>query len=409
MLDTPETLHWQALIRPHGSAERALGKLAFALESSPLHGTWLWREIARAAVTIAQAQGYKVSSEQLRRALIGLALARTDQTPGLGAAKRIFLEAEPLFRQHQSTDSSEVLWPRFWQDQSAAAGGDDGGEPPRSGSGALIDSDALPGGGDGAGEVAWPRQGDQLLALVRELAGFAHDGRRPALINLLVDLRGHAKARRLPAALVRLALPLAIKEVGLLPKAAPGLLGGRRLPLGMSAGSAEAKPLTPWLVLALEALAKEAEQAQKRLAELTRQHRAWHGALMGEGLRKHARAPAALDLLAATPVLSIGLVARHLGCSHVAAGQIVARLAGLGILIEAASRARHKIYVAGDLPGRDRDEADPDAPLALSAPPPSVDVDGIGATLDGLYADLERLNERARDRTEGGGATTRGD
>ncbi len=56
MLDAPESLHWQALIRPHGSTERALGKLAFALESSPLHGTWLWREIARAAVMIAQAQ-----------------------------------------------------------------------------------------------------------------------------------------------------------------------------------------------------------------------------------------------------------------------------------------------------------------------------------------------------------------
>ncbi len=139
------------------------------------------------------------------------------------------------------------------------------------------------------------------MALVRELAGFAHDGRRPA-------------------SLVRLALSLAIKEIGLLAKAAPGLLGGRRLPLGMSAGSAEAKPLTPWLVQALEDLAKEAEQAQKRLAELTRQHQAWHQALLKEGLRKHARAPAALDLLAATPVLSIGLVARHLGCSHVAAG-----------------------------------------------------------------------------------------
>ena len=402
MLDTPETLHWQALIRPHGSAERALGKLAFALESTPLYGTWLWREIARSAVTIAQVQGYKVSTEQLRRALIGLALARADHTPGLGAAKRIFLAAEPLFRQHRSTDSAEVLWPRFW-----------GNEPAEIELEAPNDATHGTNSGERAGDVDGAGQGaiecDQLMALVRELAGFAHDGRRPALINLLVDLRGHAKARRLPASLVRLALPLAIKEVGLLAKAAPGLLGGRRLPLGMSAGSAEAKPLTPWLVQALEDLAKEAEQAQRRLAELTRQHRAWHGALLKEGLRKHARAPAALDLLAATPVLSIGLVARHLGCSHVAAGQIVARLAGLGILIEAASRARHKIYVAGDLPGRDRDEADPDAPLALSAPQASVDVDGIGATLDGLYADLERLNERARDRTEAGGAATAGD
>ena len=162
----------------------------------------------------------------------------------------------------------------------------------------------------------------------------------------------------------------------------------------MSAASPEAKPLSDWLKSALEDLAKEADQSYRRLAELTRQHRAWHEALAREGLRKHARAPRALDLLAAAPVLSIGLVARHLGCSHVAAGKAIARLADLGILIEQTSRSRHKIFVAGDLPSPSRAEADFDQALTFSKPATAVDVDALGATLDGLFADLERLNER---------------
>ena len=153
-----------------------------------------------------------------------------------------------------------------------------------------------------------------------------------------------------------------------------------------------------WLKSALEDLAKEADQSYRRLAELTRQHRAWHEVLAGEGLRKHARAPRALDLLTATPVLSIGLVASHLGCSHVAAGKTIARLADLGILIEQTSRSRHKVFIAGDLPTETRGDAEQDAPLALSEPQRSVDIDAIEATLDGLFADLDRVNERARDR-----------
>ena len=208
---------------------------------------------------------------------------------------------------------------------------------------------------------------DHLIALVREIAGFADDGRRPALINLLVDLRGHAAARRLPPPLMRLALPLALAEAGLLPKSAPGLLGGRRLPLGMSPASPEAKPLSDWLKSALEDLAKEAHQSHRRLMELMRQHQTWHARLADAGLRRHARAPKALDLLAATPVLSIGLVARHAGCSHVAAGKIIERLVEHGILIEQTSRSRHKIFIAGDLPS-----IDPRLRPTLITPLPSV-------------------------------------
>ena len=131
----------------------------------------------------------------------------------------------------------------------------------------------------------------RLRAMVAELAGFADDGRRPALINLLVDLRQQAVLRQLSAGLVRLAMPLALLEAGIVPKAAPGLLGGRRLPLGMSRASGAPLPLTAWLGRALSDLGKEAGQSHRRLAELTRQQRAWHGALAKEGLRKHARAP----------------------------------------------------------------------------------------------------------------------
>jgi len=242
---------------------------------------------------------------------------------------------------------------------------------------------------------------DQLIALVKEIAGFADDGRRPALINLFVDLRGHAAARRLPPPLMRLALPLALAEAGLVPKQAPGLLGGRRLPLGMSAGSPETKPLSDWLKSALEDLAKEAHQSHRRLMELMRQHRAWHASLAAAGLRRHARAPEALDLLAATPVVSIGLVARHVGCTHVvAAGKIIERLVGHGILIEQTSRSRHKIFIAGDLPGAARGEIDSDAPLVLSDPAPAVNVDALSATLDGLFADLDLLNQRVEGQAD---------
>ena len=100
---------------------------------------------------------------------------------------------------------------------------------------------------------------------------------------------------------------------------------------------------------------------------------------------------------------SVGIY--NVGCSHVAAGQIAERLVGLGILAEQTSRSRHKLFVAGDLMRRDLIRGDRDrsgveekTPLSLSEPAPSVDVDALAATLDGLFADLDRLNERAKDR-----------
>ena len=218
----------------------------------------------------------------------------------------------------------------------------------------------------------------------------------PALINLFVDLRKHAAARTLPPALLRLALPLSLAKAGLVPRACPGLLGGRRLALSMSRGADLDKPLSDWLKEALRELALEADQAHRRLAALTQNHRAWHQALRQASLRRHDQAPKVLDLLAATPVLTIGLVKRMIGCSHVAAGQIIGRLAAQGVLVEQTGRARHKIFMAGDLAiGKSVDVAAEEA-LALSDPVKPLDVEAVQATLDQLYLDLERLAARSR-------------
>jgi len=394
MLDCAETVHPSVLLRPYGQAERALGELACALRTTPLHATWLWRELTRVSAIIAQIQGYRVRVDHLRLQLIGAPPPVEHNTSGLAAAKRVFLASEPLFRTGSETDSRLTLLPVFWQEGDEQHGD------------ACSDKER-------AGEVTWPQQAErrQLLGLVKELAGFADDGRRPALINLLIDLKKHAArpaTKRLPTSLVRIALPLALTEVALVPKAAPGLLGGVRLSLGMSRAVTSDEPLTDWLKDALEALADEADLSCRRLYELRHQHQAWHRALAKEGLRRHAKAPRVLDLLAATPVLTIGLVARHLGCSHVAASGIIGRLVETGILIEGTSRSRHKIFVAGDLRTDSRGEDADSIPLSTSDPAPTIDVDAIGATLDGLFADLDRLNERARDRTGPGGVTTAG-
>ena len=385
MISNPKTINWPVLSRPYGRAERALGRLAHGLETSPLHATWIWREITRVSVAIAQAGGYHAKVDQLRLALIGAPLASEDNTPGLAAAKRVFLASAPLFRPIGHADSKSAPWPRFWQDE------------PRSAQSGASDGWSMRAGEAGPAEKE-AHERDQLVALVRELAGFADDGQRPALINLLVDLRKHSATRHLPPALVRIALPLALAKAGLVPKGAPGLLGGRRLPLGLSRAASSEKPLSNWLAKALEDLRGEADQSYRRLVELTSQHQAWHAALAKEGLRKHARTPKVLDLLMATPVLSIGLVACHLGCSHVAAGHAVARLVDLGILIEQTSRARHKVFIAGDLPVDARRETGPTAALATSEPIRPVDVDALTATLDGVFADLDRQTELAKAR-----------
>ncbi len=169
---------------------------------------------------------------------------------GLAAAWRVFLAAAPLLRSgHQLESTSthlevfEPLWP------GDASGADE-----------LPDEDPNLGQTDEAGTG----ERDQLLTLVRELAGFAGIEARPALLDLFLELRRHTTARRLPPSYARLALPLSLHQAGLVPEAAPGLLGGR-LPLKATGLSGEPEPLTPWLARGLSELTRETEVACRRL------------------------------------------------------------------------------------------------------------------------------------------------
>ena len=94
----------------------------------------------------------------------------------------------------------------------------------------------------------------------------------------------------------------------------------------------------------------------------------------------------------------MGLVARHLGCSQVAAGQVIKLLLDQGIVLEQTSRARHKIFMAGDLAPGQRSAGDADGPLDISEPLRPLDVDAVEATLKDLYVDLDRVTARSQAR-----------
>jgi hypothetical protein len=377
MIDQPDVPHWPSLMRPLAEASFALGGLSHGLAATSLHAAWLWREMARSTVKICQMSGYRVQHDRLMLHLAGLPHAPGENAAGLSAARRLFLTTAPLFRQADRADSGGSLQELFlplWQEDEAAH-----------------DGSARPDGEGGA--VSEERDG--LAALADRLADGAVTDGVPALLAIPAGLRHAAASRRLPPGLTRLALPLALQRAGLLSKAAPALIGGR-LPLGATRAQSDGLPVTAWLVRCLSALAAEAKAASRRLDALFRQHRAWQERLATAGLRRHARAPLVLDLLTATPVVSASLAARHLDCSSAGAGEILRRLADLGIVREATARARWKIYLATDLVPVDRRRPEATSAIAPSLPLPTLDPDLLGTTLDRLLADLERVQARSR-------------
>ncbi len=367
MFERSMIIHWQTLLTPLAEASMAFGRLAHALDATKLHQAWLWREMARSAAKVSQLTGHRVRLERLMLALAGVPLEALEDDAGLAAARRLFLTAAPLFRDGDKVESRngfgelfEPLWP-----------GGDGGH-----------DDARP---DGNGDEGGERK---LERLVRDLARQAGSGDRPPLLELLIGLR---RQGRMKQAQMRFVLPLAIRQAGLLPKAAPALLGGR-LPFL----DEEDDRITPWLIRALDELSREAAAAGQRLADLEGQHRAWQGRLSRADLRVHSRLPAVLDLLAVTPVLSASLVARQLGCSPQGAGAMLRQLLELGIVKSATPRARWKIYLAADLALPGENGAEADQPLSFSDPVPAFDREATERLLDRLLFDLECCERRTR-------------
>ncbi len=121
-------------------------------------------------------------------------------------------------------------------------------------------------------------------------------------------------------------------------------------------GAAALRPDTPWdhaawIPAFLHALAAEAAEALQLLLDL---ERAWLSARRAvAGRRRHSRAPAAIDLMAVTPLLSATSLAASLGIAVKNAGVLLAQFWAAGIAVEVTHRSKRRLYgLAGVAPLR---------------------------------------------------------
>lgn len=120
-----------------------------------------------------------------------------------------------------------------------------------------------------------------------------------------------------------------------------------------------------WTAAFLTAMADEAAAALNTLVEL---ERAWFAARRAvAGRRRHSRAPAAVDLLAAAPLISATTLATALGLSIKSAIVLLDDLARLGVVVEVTGRAARRLFGLRGL-----------APLAAVAAPPRRPAPGRG-------------------------------
>ena len=112
-----------------------------------------------------------------------------------------------------------------------------------------------------------------------------------------------------------------------------------------------------WIPVFLDALAGEAADGLHRLAELERAWFSARGAVAGR--RRHSRAPQAVDLLAAAPLLSATSLALGLGMAVKNATVLLDDLASIGIAVEVTHRAKRRLFglqgmapVRGEVAGR---------------------------------------------------------
>jgi hypothetical protein len=172
------------------------------------------------------------------------------------------------------------------------------------------------------------------------------------------------------------------------------------------------------LLVYLRSLATEAAD----MLQLTRDlERAWRTARHALGRRrKTSHASAAVDVLAAAPLLSAPALAAALGIANKNASRLLDELCGEGVAVEVSRRAKRRLYALRTMeplrdaiteprrpePGRGRgrppafipDPEDEDilperAPAAPSLPPVNFDY----ADLDSAMVELEQTIKRTRD------------
>jgi len=173
-------------------------------------------------------------------------------------------------------------------------------------------------------------------------------------------------------------------------------------------GAAALRAETPpdragWMEAFLAALAGEADDGMQLLMEL---ERAWFAARAAvAGRRRHSRASAAVDMLAATPLVSATSLARGLGMAVKNAAALLDDFCAAGIAVEVSHRARRRLFgLQGQAPlrdnvspprrplpgrGRGRPPGIPfDEPVAEAPPPPLPPLTPIERrTFD--YSDLD--------------------
>jgi len=122
-------------------------------------------------------------------------------------------------------------------------------------------------------------------------------------------------------------------------------------------GAAALRAETPqdpagWAAAFLTALAGEADDWRQLLMELERAWFAARGAVAGR--RRHSRAAAAVDILAAAPLLSATSLAKGLGMAVKNAAALLEDFCGMGIAVEVSHRARRRLFgLQGQAPLRD--------------------------------------------------------
>lgn len=157
---------------------------------------------------------------------------------------------------------------------------------------------------------------------------------------------------------------------------------------GTAAFAADPPPLgeAEWAAAFFPSVQAEAEAARDLLRSL---ERAWRDArAAGSGQRRTSRAPLAIDLLAAAPLLSAQTLARATGITEKGAIEMLAGFAERGIVVEVTHRSSGRLFglagmtplvaataapkrpVPGRGPGRPsaRTHAEPDTPPPLPAP-----------------------------------------
>lgn len=143
-----------------------------------------------------------------------------------------------------------------------------------------------------------------------------------------------------PRGAVRAALPSALQATSLTRTLLPILAGADTLrPDGPT-------DVDGWTLAFARSLEREAADG---LAILRRLEHSWRAARAAIGPRRsNSRLPAAVDLLAATPLLGPARLASLLGCSVRGAGMMLEELVTCGGAVEVTGRGSHRLY---GLPG----------------------------------------------------------